>query len=284
MLTEDEQAAGIDTVGGLASTLAERIPTRGKVVSQPSRLESRILGAAGVQQVGRVACSAESARLGHSVPGFKVTILSAATNNTMDEQAAWLKLVLGFDVTAHEDGPEPPPSEPDPYPPASSTERPPPEGQLKRMVALGKVHYSQGGVSESLKDGTAIADVAASMRAKGWDRTKPNPDMVQMDDGTVTTLDHRRLVAATQAGLTEVPATVHAADQPLPPAEAARFRLRFPFTDPDTGAAYPRGAQPTTWGEAVRFRSAWQRDLGYPSFPLKGSPDLPVMEHHGGAG
>ena len=43
VLTEDERAADIDTVGGLVFTLAGRVPSRGEVVSHPSGLEFRIL-------------------------------------------------------------------------------------------------------------------------------------------------------------------------------------------------------------------------------------------------
>ena len=43
VLTEDERAADIDTVGGLVFNLAGRVPSRGEVVSHPSLLEFRIL-------------------------------------------------------------------------------------------------------------------------------------------------------------------------------------------------------------------------------------------------
>ena len=45
VLTEEERAADIDTVGGLVFTLAGRVPTRGEVVSHPSGLEFRVLDA-----------------------------------------------------------------------------------------------------------------------------------------------------------------------------------------------------------------------------------------------
>lgn len=38
-LTEEERAAGIETVGGLVFTLAERVPARGEVILHPSGLE-----------------------------------------------------------------------------------------------------------------------------------------------------------------------------------------------------------------------------------------------------
>ncbi len=45
MLTEDERAADIDTVGGLVFTLAGRVPSRGEVVTHSSGAEFRIMDA-----------------------------------------------------------------------------------------------------------------------------------------------------------------------------------------------------------------------------------------------
>lgn len=43
VLTNDERAADIDTVGGLVFTLAGRVPTRGEVIRHPSGIEFRVL-------------------------------------------------------------------------------------------------------------------------------------------------------------------------------------------------------------------------------------------------
>jgi CBS domain containing-hemolysin-like protein len=45
VLTEEERAADIDTVGGLVFTLAGRVPAKGELVSHPSGLEFRVLDA-----------------------------------------------------------------------------------------------------------------------------------------------------------------------------------------------------------------------------------------------
>ncbi len=45
MLTDEERSADIDTVGGLAFTLAGRVPARGEVLSHPSGFEFRVLDA-----------------------------------------------------------------------------------------------------------------------------------------------------------------------------------------------------------------------------------------------
>jgi CBS domain containing-hemolysin-like protein len=45
VLTEEERAADIDTVGGLVFTLAGRVPARGELIGHPSGLEFRVLDA-----------------------------------------------------------------------------------------------------------------------------------------------------------------------------------------------------------------------------------------------
>lgn len=45
VLTDDERAADIDTIGGLVFALAGRVPTRGEVLSHPSGIEFRVLEA-----------------------------------------------------------------------------------------------------------------------------------------------------------------------------------------------------------------------------------------------
>ena len=45
ILSDDERAADIDTVGGLVFTLAGRVPARGEVIGHPSGIEFRILEA-----------------------------------------------------------------------------------------------------------------------------------------------------------------------------------------------------------------------------------------------
>ena len=150
-------------------------------------------------------------------------------------------------------------------------------GVQARNVPLDELRYSQGDVSPQTGDGTPIEDVAADMRNNGWDTSKPNPDVVEYEDGRKVTLDHRRLVAAQQAGLKEVPANVHPANEPLPAEDAGRFKLGKGqgFTDPETGIEYKRGDVPKTWGEAAKFRAASQRAKGFPDFPIEGSENLP---------
>jgi hypothetical protein len=141
-------------------------------------------------------------------------------------------------------------------------------------VPLDQVRYSQAWVSRATRDGTPIGEIAENMRVRGWDRTKDPALMVQFEDGRIVTLDHRRLVAANQAGLRDVPALLHPERMPISADQAGRFRLRVEFTY--NGRTYQPGALPTNWGEAAMFRSANQR-IDVPQFPIEGSPVVPII-------
>jgi hypothetical protein len=101
--------------------------------------------------------------------------------------------------------------------------------------------------------------------------------MVEYPDGRIVTVDHRRLVAAKQAGLGEVPARVHPASKAIDAERAERFKLETGFTDPETGKVYKYDDVPSNWGEAAKFRAANQRVKGFPDFPIDGSPNLPKI-------
>ncbi|MBP9897158.1 MAG: PAAR domain-containing protein [Gemmatimonadales bacterium] len=139
------------------------------------------------------------------------------------------------------------------------------------MVKLKDLKYSQKTASGKMRDGTSLKQVIENMRKNGWDQSKPKPDMVKWKDGTITTLDHRRIVAAKAAGLKEVPANVHKPSDPIPPNRRQYYQYKKTFTGPD-GKVYKRGDYPTTWGEAVMGRSANQGK----TFPLEGSTTTPT--------
>jgi uncharacterized protein DUF6861 len=147
-----------------------------------------------------------------------------------------------------------------------------------RNVWLKEIRYSQGNVSPETSNGTPIKVVADDMRKNGWDYEKGVPDMVEYPDGRIVTVDHRRLVAASQAGLEEVPARVHPASEKIVnKKQKNRFRLQTEFTDPETGKVYKKEDVPSNWGEAAKFRAVNQRLWGYPDFPIEGSPNLPKI-------
>jgi hypothetical protein len=166
------------------------------------------------------------------------------------------------------------------------------EGGTRRQVALEDVRYSQGDVSPKMSspsgEKVSIETVAEDMKLHGFPK-EAAPTVVEYPNGELVTLDHRRLVAANKAGITEVPATVFSANQRLPQRQivAKRFRLKTstPITDPRTGRIYHPGDVAETYGEAALIRSANQRTLRdeagrllHPEFPLEGSPEIPKIQ------
>jgi hypothetical protein len=132
-----------------------------------------------------------------------------------------------------------------------------------------------------------MSDLAASMRSDGW---HGGPiDVVDLPDGNVLSLDNRRLLAAREAGLDEIPTVRHHPDEPFPPrrGRSPSFTLsddvyRLPDGSLVRGAeqggtpVYRADRQPSTWGEAALFRAARQPDAvdGSP-FPLSGRIEPP---------
>jgi hypothetical protein len=156
-------------------------------------------------------------------------------------------------------------------------------GGVLSNIPLNEIKYSQGDVSRTATglDGkrVTIDQAAENIRANGFDPTGA-PDVVKYLNGDLVTLDHRRLVAANRAGIEEVPARVHLAEEPLPPKANGRFRLDQlgePITDPRTGTVYQPGAAARNYGEAALFRSANQRQFGFSDFPLQGSTEVPKV-------
>lgn len=175
-----------------------------------------------------------------------------------------------------------------------------------RQVRLSRVRSSQGNISDNMRSGASSRDVVEAMKKHGWDYTKEPPDMVKFEGkklsvgriripvsrGHITTLDHRRIAAAREAGIKKVPARVHSQYDPIrhnvpsrPGAAgqdvAERFKLgrKASFTDPQTRITYKPGTRPQNYGEAVRFRSAGQRVRGYKDFPLTGSKQFPRFQN-----
>ncbi|MGD0432536.1 MAG: hypothetical protein ABSA58_15750, partial [Acetobacteraceae bacterium] len=93
------------------------------------------------------------------------------------------------------------------------TQGPEPE---TRFAKLGDTKFSQANVSPVMGDGTPLKEVEQNMADHGPDPGRPDADMVANEDGSLTSIDNRRLVAAHGADLDGVPAQVHAADEPLP--------------------------------------------------------------------
>lgn len=124
-----------------------------------------------------------------------------------------------------------------------------------QTVHPGDLKYSQSRVNYN------VLDLEDSMRLDGW-RGDPL-DVVRAPDGSLVSIDNRRLVAANEVGLREVPVRIHDAGSPLPQDWVAPLadgkRNRF------------QGLQ--TFGEAVTDRTARQGQ-GFPEWGNYGTPEI----------
>ena len=93
-------------------------------------------------------------------------------------------------------------------------------------VKLEDIHYCQAYVSDKMRveviengrkkvEKVDIQNVIKKMKTDGWDYSQSPPDMVIYPCGKIVTVDHRRVVAARLAGIKEIPAKIHKADERL---------------------------------------------------------------------
>ncbi|MFT3700337.1 MAG: DUF4157 domain-containing protein [Kofleriaceae bacterium] len=165
-------------------------------------------------------------------------------------------------------------------------------------------------------DRVSIADVQQSMATGGW-RGSP-AEVIRMPDGSLTSLNNRRIVAAHKAvsengGLgggeggakkTTIPAQIHDWEEKLPAEYANRFKSKHAiYQDPETGE-YTKGGKPngrtpiipknhvaTTYREAVLIRNANQDKIldaeGKKTdtpWPITGSYTVPYIKPRGEGG
>lgn len=155
-------------------------------------------------------------------------------------------------------------------------------------IGFDELRYSQGDVSDELRTmggkTEKIEDVAERMREFGWDFGYDVPDVVRLPDGEFIIVDHRRLVAAQEAGLEEFPAIVHDFDEPILDMDT---RVRFELPDDidtttleelsqELGKTVSEEYLPETWGEAAIMRSIRQRKW-FPDFPARGRKTPPSI-------
>jgi hypothetical protein len=117
----------------------------------------------------------------------------------------------------------------------------------------------------------------AIMRRGGQARGSIEPlEVVRMNDGTFTSLDHRCGVAVVEGGAKELPVRIHEGNAPLPEEQAKRFKLTkegVKSLNKQGYGTYEVEATPKTWEEAAKFRSANQGG----NFPVEGSKTLPRL-------
>jgi hypothetical protein len=117
------------------------------------------------------------------------------------------------------------------------------------MVDPFKLRYSQ----TTAGAGGDAAGLRQAIGTEGIGAVSPI-DVVRTPSGLVT-IDNTRPAVAREFGIREVPARIHAMDEPLPPADSGRFG----------------GAK--TWGEALKYRTSTQ----VPSLPPYGTPKPPKL-------
>jgi hypothetical protein len=144
------------------------------------------------------------------------------------------------------------------------------------LIAPDAIRFTQRSVSPQTSDGTSAQDLVGNMRDGGW-RGGPVHG-VRWGDGSVSSLDNRRLRAARRAGLDVVPFVVHGpsdrlADWPQEwsPARQRRAALGVDIIELADGSwvaggaegrtVYAKGTVPQTFGDIALFRAAEQRSL-----------------------
>lgn len=165
----------------------------------------------------------------------------------------------------------------------------PPRALLQGMEAPLGLKFSQKDVAPKTGDGKlTVEELTESMRSGGW---KGDPiEIVEMPDGTKVSLDNRRLLAAQNAGLKEIPVLYHSPAEPIPATVAAeRFTLKNTIRQLPDGTLvvggnkgtvlFAKGAVPKNYGEAALFRTANQGNLksGAGKFPLYGRYEQPLI-------
>ncbi len=152
------------------------------------------------------------------------------------------------------------------------------EHALRQTALLDphEIRFTQRSVSAQTSDGIAADELATLMRESGW-RGGPI-HAVRWGDGSLSSLDNRRLRAALDAGLERIPVVVHRpgehlADWPhdwTPERQAKNALLgevrelsdgRWAVGGDEGRVVFESGRVPRTYGEIAVFRAADQRSL-----------------------
>ena len=163
----------------------------------------------------------------------------------------------------------------------------PPVATLAGMEAPSALRFSQKDISPTTGDKSMTIEELAESMKQGW---KGGPiDVVTAPDGSLVSLDNRRLAAAQMAGLKEIPVAYHGAAEPFPPAraQAAEFKLKYNIRRLEDGTlvvggtegeiVFPKNYRPANFGEAAMIRTANQGNLPAGGrFPLWGRLEKPA--------
>jgi hypothetical protein len=147
-------------------------------------------------------------------------------------------------------------------------------------VPSDQIRWSQKTAGGVFSDGRTLSGTRDAIMRNGGNARGVIPPLetVRMSDGSYTSLDHRRGVAAVEGGAKDLPVNVIDGQREFPINELPenkREAFRLDKKDVNMlkrqGHQYEVGDLPKNYEEAARFRSAKQGG----SFPVEGSPELP---------
>jgi hypothetical protein len=142
------------------------------------------------------------------------------------------------------------------------------------LLRITDLHYSQSSVSSTFSNGSNLGTLVDDLRSNRLSipsTIDSPPTVVRMSNGNLTTLDHRRIVAAQKAGSKVVGVYLVDGREPIPLDNAERFVLD------KKGAkrlSLSEGEMPKTWRAAAEFRAAKQGR----NFPLSGNKEIPQIK------
>ncbi len=164
----------------------------------------------------------------------------------------------------------------------------PPVATITGMEAPSALRFSQKDVAPTTGDRSMTIQQLADSIKQGWKGTAI--DVVETPDGSLVSLDNRRLMAAQIAGVKEVPVAYHSPNEPFPPAraQADEFRLKHNIRRLQDGTlvvggtqgeiVYPKDFRPSTFGDAAIVRTANQGNIRPGErFPLWGRLEQPAI-------
>lgn len=142
-------------------------------------------------------------------------------------------------------------------------------GKKQSVRPAGPLNFCQDGVSDRTRDGLALEQLAFDISDRGWlvDEEGKLTDpihVVEMNDGSFVTVDHRRPVAVLSDLCKEnrLFAIIHKEGAVLSDAESRRF------------------GDARTWGEAVKYRLSQNREQKMPSPVLRIRTNDPEILRH----
>ncbi len=141
---------------------------------------------------------------------------------------------------------------------------------VDKILPIDELRWSQTTARNTFGDGRAIENSRNSILRSGNAYGQIEPlEVVRMDDGKFTSLDHRRGMASVDAGAKEVPVRIYEGNTVLTPEQSSRFKVETSKQAKRLGLNIDDVAK--TYQEAVEFRSAKQS----PKIPLLGTENVP---------